>query len=89
MPPLCLPPSTSRASRYANYVLTLLWVVAVLRFVDLQIFAVLLEPIKAEFRLTDTQLSLLGGLAFALFYGTLGLPVAWLAERYCRRTIIA
>lgn len=74
---------------YRWYVLALLWLVALLRFVDLQILAVLLEPIKAEFQLTDTQLSLLGGLAFALFYGTLGIPVAWLAERYSRRTIIA
>ncbi len=74
---------------YRLYVLALLWMAALLRFVDLQILAVLLEPIKAEFHLTDTELSLLGGLAFALFYGVLGIPVAWLAERYCRRTIVA
>jgi predicted MFS family arabinose efflux permease len=76
-------------SLYRWYVLALLWAVALLRFVDLQILAVLLEPIKAEFHLSDTELSLLGGLAFALFYGTLGLPVAWLADRYSRRNIIA
>lgn len=74
---------------YRLYVLALLWTAALLRFVDLQILAVLLEPIKAEFRLSDTQLALLGGLAFALLYGVLGIPVAWLAERYNRRTIIA
>jgi len=74
---------------YAYYVLALLWAVALLRFVDLQILAVLLEPIKAEFLLSDTQLALLGGLAFALFYGVLGLPVAWVADRCSRRTIIA
>ncbi|HTR00763.1 MAG TPA: MFS transporter [Candidatus Acidoferrum sp.] len=76
-------------SRYPFYVLALLWAAALLRFVDLQIVAVLLESIKAEFRLDDTRLALLGGAAFALFYGVLGLPVAWLAERYCRRTLIA
>ena len=76
-------------NHYRLYVLALLWTAALLRFVDLQILAVLLEPIKAEFRLTDTELSLLGGLAFALFYGLLGIPVAWLAERYSRRTIVA
>jgi predicted MFS family arabinose efflux permease len=81
-------PATS-TSRYRWYVLTLLWWVAVLRFVDMQILAVLLEPIRAEFLLSDTQLALLGGLAFALFYGVLGLPVAWLADRWNRRTIIA
>lgn len=74
---------------YPWYVLGLLWAAGVLRFVDLQILAVLLEPIKAEFLLTDTQLALLSGLAFALLYGGLGIPVAWLAEHYSRRVIIA
>jgi len=74
---------------YSWYVLGLLWAAGVLRFVDLQILAVLLEPIKAEFLLTDTQLALLSGLAFALLYGGLGIPVAWLAEHYSRRAIIA
>jgi len=74
---------------YHWYVLAVLWLVALLRFVDLQILAVLLEPIKAEMHLSDTQLSLLGGLAFALFYGSLGIPIAWLADRYNRRNIIA
>ena len=74
--------------RYSSYVLALLWAAALLRFVDMQILAVLLEPIKAEFALTDTQLALLGGLAFAVLYGGLGIPVAWLAERCSRRRII-
>jgi MFS family permease len=85
-------PEAARAAlstHYCWYVLAILWLVALLRFVDLQILAVLLEPIKAEFLLTDTQLALLGGLAFALFYGGLGLPVAWLADRCNRRNIIA
>lgn len=79
----------TRHIHYRHYVLGLLWVVAVLRFVDLQILAVLLEPIRYELQLSDTQLSLLGGLAFALFYSTLGLPIAWLADRSNRRNIIA
>jgi len=74
---------------YRWYVLALLWLVAVLRFVDLQILAVLLEPIRRELLLSDTQLALLGGLAFAVFYATLGLPIAWLADRSNRRNIIA
>jgi predicted MFS family arabinose efflux permease len=77
------------SNAYLRYVLALLWVVALLRFVDLQIIAVLLEPIKAEFELSDTQLGLLTGIAFALFYATLGIPIAWLADRYNRRNIIA
>ena len=51
--------------------------------------SVLLEPIKREFRVSDTMLGLLGGLAFALFYATLGLPVARWADRGNRRTVIA
>lgn len=74
---------------YRWYVLALLWLVAVLRFVDLQILAVLLEPIRQELLLSDTQLALLGGLAFAVFYATLGLPIAWLADRSNRRNIVA
>lgn len=82
-------PRLLSAQLYPWYVLALLWLVALLRFVDLQILAVLMEPIKAEFLLSDTQLALLGGLAFALFYGVLGLPVAWAADRCNRRNIIA
>lgn len=77
------------SDRYRYYIVAVIWVVLLLRFVDLQIIAVLLEPIRAEFRVSDTQLGLLGGTAFALFYGTLGVPVAWLADRYNRRNIIA
>ncbi|MGV3593421.1 MAG: spinster family MFS transporter [Gammaproteobacteria bacterium] len=84
-----LPRAANPLLHYRWYVLALLWCVALLRFVDLQILAVLLEPIRAEFQLNDTELALLGGLAFALFYGALGLPVAWLADRFDRRAIIA
>jgi len=74
---------------YRRYVLGLLLVVGVFNFVDQQIFAILLQPIKQEFGFSDTQLGLLGGLAFGLFYATMGFPIAWLAERYSRRNIIA
>ena len=74
---------------YRNYVVALIWTVLLLRFVDLQIIAVLLESIKTEFKFSDTQLGLLSGVAFALFYATLGIPIAWLADRYNRRNIIA
>ena len=77
------------SSTYRNYVVALVWLVLLLRFVDLQIIAVLLESIKAEFKFSDTQLGLLSGVAFALFYAILGIPIAWLADRYNRRNIIA
>jgi MFS family permease len=58
-------------------------------FMDRQILAILLEPIKADLQLSDTQLGLLSGLVFALFYATLGIPIAQLADRTSRRNIIA
>ena len=58
-------------------------------YMDRQILAILLEPIKADLKLSDTQLGLLSGLAFAIFYATLGIPVARLADRSNRRNIIA
>lgn len=77
------------SSLYRAYIVAAIWLVLLFRFVDLQIIGVLLEPIRAEFKVSDTALGLLGGTAFALFYGALGIPVAWLADRYSRRNIIA
>lgn len=57
-------------------------------FMDRTILSVLQTPIKEELQLSDTQLGLLGGFAFALFYSTLGIPVARLAERVDRRWLI-
>jgi predicted MFS family arabinose efflux permease len=75
--------------RYRAYVLALLIAVGVVGWVDRNVFAALLQAIKVELALSDTQLGLLGGVAFGVFYATLGLPVAWLADRYERRTLIA
>jgi len=82
------PPAVALADSYRVYVLAIIWIVLLLRFVDLQIISVLLESIRKEFAVTDTQLGLLSGLAFSVFYGLLGLPVAWAADRYSRRNII-
>ena len=57
-------------------------------FIDRQIVGILAVPIKADLGLTDTQLGLMGGLAFALFYTLLGIPIAVLADRGNRTTII-
>jgi len=67
------------------YVLFILVVVYTFNFIDRQIIGILAVPIKADLGLTDTQLGLMGGLAFALFYTGLGIPVAMLADR-CNRT---
>lgn len=57
-------------------------------FIDRQIVGILAVPIKADLGLTDAQLGLMGGLAFALFYTALGIPVAMLADRHSRTWIM-
>ena len=79
--------STSRSYRY--YVLGLLTFVYMLNFIDRQILAILMPVIKVELQLTDTQLGFLSGLAFAVFYSMLGIPIARLADRRDRRMIVA
>ncbi len=57
-------------------------------FVDRQILTLLVEPVSRDLGLTDTQFSLLGGLAFTFFYTIMGIPFAWLADRGSRRNLI-
>lgn len=68
----------------SHLMLGLLLLIYALNFVDRQIIGILAIPIKAELGLTDAQLGWLGGLAFALFYTALGVPIAWLADRFNR-----
>lgn len=70
-------------------VLAILLLAYIFNFIDRQIIGVLAVPIKAELQLSDTQLSLMGGIAFALFYSGLAIPIAWLADRKSRVNIIA
>ncbi|HEX8568409.1 MAG TPA: MFS transporter [Caulobacteraceae bacterium] len=73
---------------YRLYVLLLLTLVYTFNFLDRQILGILAIPIKAELKLSDGQLGLMGGLAFALVYSTLAVPVAWLADRWSRTWIM-
>lgn len=75
--------------RYRNYALAVLFLGYVVNFVDRSILSILLEPIKLDLALTDTQLGMLGGLAFAIFYTTLGIPIAALADRKSRVKILS
>jgi predicted MFS family arabinose efflux permease len=75
--------------RVRRYTLGLIAAVYVLNFVDRQILAILLPAIKAEFDVDDWVLGFLSGPAFALFYVTLGIPIAVLADRWNRRNLIA
>ena len=74
---------------YRYYALGMLALVYAVSYMDRQIISILLDDLKAEFLLTDTQLGLLSGLAFAIFYATLGLPIARLADRSNRVGIIS
>ena len=74
---------------YLRYALGLLTVVYVVNFVDRQILSILLQSIKQDLGLTDLQLGLLSGTAFGLFYATLGVPIARLADIFSRKSVIA
>ena len=72
-----------------RYVLGVLVVVYVFNFIDRQILAILAPAIKDELLLSDTQIGALSGVAFGIFYATLGIPIARLADRYSRVSIIS
>ena len=72
-----------------NYTLGVLVLIYASSHIDRQIVSILAESIKQDLLLSDTQLGFLIGLSFALFYATLGIPIAILADRYSRRNIIA
>ena len=82
------PTHTQYTTGYRWYVLFVLTLGYIFNFIDRQVMTILLEPIKAEFGATDTQMGLLTGLAFALFYATLGVPMARLADRWSRRNVL-
>ena len=77
------------SNAYRQYVVWLLFLVYTCNFVDRQILSIVIEPIKQEFGLHDWQLGVLSGLAFAVLYSTLGVPIARAADRRNRVTIIA
>ena len=78
----------TKSPSYRAYVMFILVVVYTFNFIDRQIVGILAVPIKADLGRTDTQLGLMGGLAFALFYTGLGIPVAMLADRWKRTWIM-
>jgi len=74
---------------YRSYALSLFLLVYIINFVDRQIFGILIEPIRLEIDLSDTQLGLLGGIAFAIFYTFAGIPIARWADVGVRKNIVA
>jgi MFS family permease len=78
-----------RPQRRASLVLAILLVAYIFNFLDRQILGILAQPIKADLNLSDTQFGAIGGLAFALLYSVLGIPLAFLADKTSRSGVIA
>src|SRR5437870_5689889 len=78
-----------RPERSARFVLALLLIAYIFNFLDRQILGILAQPIKADLHLSDTEFGAVGGLAFALLYSVLGVPLAYLADRTSRSAVIA
>jgi len=88
-----IPPSSTENpydnTRYRNYVLFMLTMAYAFNFIDRQILVILQESIKQELLLSDAQLGLLTGIAFAFFYVMMGIPVARFADKWVRRNIMS
>jgi MFS family permease len=80
-------PWPSAAARY--YALGILTIAYVLAFIDRTIMSILVGPLKSDLHLSDTQVGLLNGLAFAIFYALMGLPLGFIIDRYPRKLVIA
>lgn len=77
------------SSGYAWFVVAILMVAYVFSFVDRQILSLLVKPIRSDLGISDTQMSLLMGFSFAIFYTIMGIPLGRLADRKSRRGLIA
>ncbi|MFZ4603365.1 MAG: spinster family MFS transporter [Caulobacterales bacterium] len=73
----------------AAYVIALLFLVNVMNFLDRQLPSILAQSIKSDLGLTDTELGLLGGVAFAVVYATMAFPLARLADRWSAKWVLA
>lgn len=88
--PLCAPSSKPSVTPFqANFALGVFLLAYILSFVDRQILSLLVDPIKRDLGVSDLQMGLLQGFAFALLYAFLGVPVGLLADRAVRKRIIA
>src|SRR5215475_11483071 len=75
-------------SAYAWYVVVILLLCQALSYVDRQILSLMVAPIRKDLGLSDTEISLLQGFAFVIFYTFLGVPLGWIADRHTRRNLI-
>jgi len=82
-------PQAAETRNYRTFVLWLLTLAYIFSFIDRQIMGALSPSIKADLGFEDWQLGLLKGFGFALLYTTVGIPIAWLADRYSRTKIVS
>jgi len=83
------PASSQTSGWYSWYVVSVLMLAQTVSFIDRMIMGLLVGPIRSSFDISDTQFSLLAGLAFGVFYAIMGLPLAVIADRKSRRGLIA
>lgn len=83
------PAASYPPARAGWFLVAMLTIAYIFSFIDRYILGLLIEPIKAELSLTDTQIGLVLGPAFAVFYATMGLPLGWLVDRKRRVWIVA
>ena len=83
------PPAILPSAGYRRYALGTLLTVYVFNFIDRSILSILAQSIKEDLDLSDTELGFLGGIAFAVFYTFVGIPIARMADRGVRRNILA
>ncbi len=74
--------------RNTRYALALLFMVSFFNYMDRYMLAVLLPAIETDQQLSDTEIGFITGLAFTLFYATMGIPIARLADRYSRKILL-
>ncbi len=82
-------PAVSGGAVSRRYILVMLTLIYVVNYLDRNILNQLLPEIKAEFHLSDASVGFLSGTVFAILYATLGIPLAWLADRASRRNVMA
>jgi len=81
--------NSTKKNLYTAYLIFILLIAYTFSFIDRQILSLLVEPMKRDLDISDTQMSLLQGLSFALFYTIMGLPLGRLADSKSRRGLIA
>jgi len=81
--------ASTPSKRYRTLVLFLLTLIYAFNFIDRQIIGILSPFIQADLELSNSQMGLLKGFLFALFYTVVGIPIAWLADRYNRVNIVS